>query len=235
MKAENISYIIGIDEVGRGPLAGPVLVCALAIAKNFKIEKIIEEKLPLKDSKKLTKNQRQAWNKKITSLKKEGKIFFITTNCSHDIIDKINISKATNKAVLTAVKKLLKQLPLNSNIEIFLDGGLKINPTKLDFKNFKIKKIETIIKGDEKIPVISLASIIAKEKRDSLMKKNHKIFCHYNFEKNSGYGTKEHIRAIKKFGLCKIHRKSFIKKLLHKKEKPPKGFIRKDEYMKLLF
>lgn len=209
MKCQTRSFIIGIDEVGRGPLAGPVVLGALAMPANLKLK---TKKLktgttpPLRDSKKLTKTQREEWIKILNRMKQEEKIFFTTASVSPIVIDKINITKAANKAATMAYDKLLRQLPKNSKIEVFLDGGLHLNSKTKELKNSK-----TIIKGDEKIPAISLASIIAKVKRDKLMAKYSKIYPQYGFEKNVGYGTRHHIQMIKKYGECHVHRKTFLK------------------------
>lgn len=204
---EKNGCIIGIDEVGRGALAGPVVVATVMVKNDF-VKKIKTEnkKLKLADSKKLTVFQREKWVKII----KDKKIPHAIICASPKIIDKINISNAANLAADKALQKLLannKQLTAN-NCKIFLDGGLYINskPKNQNFAQFKTK---TIIKGDEKIPAISLASIVAKVYRDKLMERLHKKYPQYDFINNVGYGTKKHILAIKKRGLSKIHRKSF--------------------------
>ncbi len=201
-------YIIGIDEVGRGPLAGPVTVAAIAATANFQKN----FKVKLKDSKKLSPKQREIWFKFV----KENKIPFVVANVWPKTIDKINISRAANLAATRAARKLItnnKQLT-TKNLKIFLDGGLFINlklknqksKLQLKIKNFKI---QTIIRGDEKIPAIALASIVAKVHRDTLMKRLHKKYPRYGFDKHKGYGTKLHYKNIKKYGISEIHRKSF--------------------------
>ena len=192
--------IIGIDEVGRGCLAGPVVVAALALPKNFKF-KISNLKLKLRDSKKLSLRQREDWFQYIKKLS----LFYRIAVVSEKVIDKINISQAANLAATRAFKKLITNYKLRTtNLNIYLDGGLYLN--KLQTINYKP---QTIIRGDEKIPAISLASIVAKVYRDKLMKKLHKQYPRYDFINNVGYGTKKHIKAIKKFGYSPIHRKSF--------------------------
>lgn len=207
---KKIKYIIGIDEVGRGPLAGPVTVAAVAVTVNSKF-RIKNAKLKLKDSKKLLPKQREEWFYFI----KQQKISFAIASVSPKIIDKINISNAANLAATRAVKKLLisnQQLIINS-CKIFLDGGLYLNknirvyPLLKKFNPFL--SASTIIKGDEKIPAISLASIVAKVARDRMMMNIHKKYPRYVFDKHKGYGTKQHIKMIKKYGLSPIHRKSF--------------------------
>lgn len=204
-------YIIGIDEVGRGSLAGPVVVAAVAATKyqissiKYQARKI---KLPLKDSKKLSPKQREIW---FEYIKKHPKIFYAISLISPKIIDKINISNAANLAATKAFKKLLKKKKnisaSTSGSRIFLDGGLYL----ITSSKYKVisSNVKTIIKGDEKISAISLASIVAKVHRDKIMKKFHKKYPHYDFINNVGYGTKKHIKAIKKHGHTPIHRKSF--------------------------
>ncbi len=212
------SYIIGIDEVGRGPLAGPVTVTAVAIPYNFTfLHRPLYKRgsggfLPLRDSKKLSPKQREEWVKWI----KEQKISYAVSDISPTIIDRINISQAANLAATRCVEKLLFKNPQLTvkNCKIFLDGGLHIFPAPFPKggKGDLINKIpaSTIIKGDELVPAISLASIIAKVHRDNLMVKIHKKYPQYSFDKHKGYGTKLHYQTIKKNGISKIHRKSFL-------------------------
>ena len=199
-------YIIGIDEVGRGPLAGPVTVAAIAATANFQKN----FKVKLKDSKKLSPKQREKWFKFV----KENKIPFAIANVWPKTIDKINISKAANLAATRCIIKLTtnNQRLTIKNCKIFLDGGLYLNlqPTTNNQRQNKIKA-KTIIRGDEKIPAIALASIVAKVHRDTLMKRLHKKYPQYGFDKHKGYGTKLHYKMLKKYGISEIHRKSFCK------------------------
>ena len=199
-------YIIGIDEVGRGPLAGPVTVAAIAATANFQKN----FKVKLKDSKKLSPKQREKWFKFV----KENKIPFAIANVWPKTIDKINISQAANLAATRCIIKLTtnNQRLTIKNCKIFLDGGLYLNlqPTTNNQRQNKIKA-KTIIRGDEKIPAIALASIVAKVHRDTLMKRLHKKYPQYGFDKHKGYGTKLHYKMLKKYGISEIHRKSFCK------------------------
>lgn len=208
---------IGIDEVGRGALAGPVTVAALALPNKFKT-KNLKLKAKLKDSKKLTPEQREVWFDFI----KQQKIPCAIADVSPKIIDKINISNAANTAATKAFQKLLNNNAVASLfskrktiINVFLDGGLYLNK-KIPVAIGYTLNPKTIIRGDEKIPAISLASIVAKITRDRYMKKLHKKYPRYDFVHNVGYGVKKHIKAIKKFGHSPVHRKSF-------KIKPPNG------------
>ncbi len=204
-----MKYIVGIDEVGRGPLAGPVCVCAF-MAKHklaplkFKVQSGKLKELPLRDSKKLSKLQRELWFTEIKKLQKEGKCDFVVSMVSAQKIDKIGIAPAIRFALARSLYKLeAKHYTL-----VFLDGGLK---APIEYKNQ-----QTIIKGDEKIPVISLASICAKVMRDNHMQKMAKKYPKYGFENHVGYGTRAHYVAIKKHGVTEIHRRSFLKNFSRK-------------------
>lgn len=205
MAPKKEKYIIGIDEVGRGALAGKIFVAAVALRKNLKLK---VWNLKLRDSKKLTPKQREAWLDYI----KAEKIYYALASVPPKAIDKINISKAANLAAGKAFALLIKNSGLKTkNYKVYLDGGLHLakNPNS----QFPIFKTQTIIKGDEKIPAISLASIVAKVSRDNEMIKLHKKYPKYKFHKHKGYGTKEHFKAIKKYGPSKIHRLTFLKKV----------------------
>ena len=176
--------IAGVDEVGRGSLIGPVYAAAVILNKNINKKK-------LKDSKKLSKNNREILEKYI---KKNS--FWAIGSASIIEIEKLNILNASLLAMKRAIKKLKKKPSL-----VLIDGN-KI--PKLN--NYKIINV---IKGDQKIPEISAASIIAKVSRDRLIKKISKKYKNYSWDKNAGYGTREHLKAIKKFGITKHHRKTF--------------------------
>lgn len=199
-----IKYSIGIDEVGRGALAGPIFVCAVAIPENFKIQ---NKKLgKLLDSKKLNSKKRLLWFNYLISLKK---IKFKISKIYPSKIDKINIDKAANLAAWQAIKKLvLKEKISLKKTKIFLDGGLYLKSKEYQKLNFKNAK--TITKGDERYNTIKIASIIAKIKRDEYMTKLAKKHPNYFFEKHKGYGTKIHLAAISKYGPTKEHRLTFI-------------------------
>ena len=192
-----MKYLVGIDEVGRGPLAGPVAVGVLVMKENLKIFGKI------RDSKKLSEKQREEWFEIICAERQRGALDFSVSFVSHIMIDKRGLAWALR----TATARALTRLAIPTDSAIFLDGGLRAPEI---FKNQK-----TIIKGDEKIPVIALASIVAKVTRDHLMIRMAEKYPQYGFERHKGYGTKEHFATIKKHGLCPIHRRSFLLKLHH--------------------
>lgn len=194
-------YVIGIDEVGRGPLAGPVTVAAILIPKKFRARQD-KQRVELRDSKKLTEIQRRLWS---AYLLEHPDVRSVAVKVYPATIDRINISKAANLAAYRAYKKLLKLHGISpADCEVYLDGGLYLGNGKGRLP------AKTIIKGDEKIPAIAMASIIAKVTRDRIMVRAAKIFPEYGFGEHKGYGTKAHYRAIRKLGLTKIHRASFV-------------------------
>ncbi|HCR85374.1 MAG TPA: ribonuclease HII [Alphaproteobacteria bacterium] len=186
LKIENSlnCIVAGVDEAGRGPLCGPVVAAAVILNKS---------NIPngLDDSKKLTAKKRELLFEQIKASSIVG-VGIVWQN----IIDKINILQATKKAMAEAVNKL-SQLPK----KIIVDGNQKFNAGTIE--------VIPIIKGDSISLSISAASIIAKVSRDRIMEELHNEAPHYNWQKNAGYGTREHLEAIEKFGISKYHRKSF--------------------------
>ena len=174
--------VAGVDEAGRGPLAGPVVAAAVIIDQNNLIEGI-------KDSKKLSKNKREELYVKIT----QNYTWSIGVVEPKEI-DEINILEATKKACVLAVEGLIKEPSV-----VIVDGNMK----------FSDQRFVSYIKGDDKSISIAAASIIAKVTRDRMMELLHQEFPYYFWAKNSGYGTKEHISAIEKYGTSIHHRLSF--------------------------
>lgn len=179
-------YICGIDEVGRGPLAGPVVAGAVILPKDCDL-------LYLNDSKKLTENKREELYDKIM----ESAVSAAIGYGSPERIDEINILQADYEAMKEAIGKLTVKPTLLLNDAVTLP-------------DMDIKQVP-IIKGDAKSASIAAASIIAKVTRDRMMVEYAKIFPEYGFDSNKGYGSAAHIEALKKYGPCPIHRRSFIK------------------------
>jgi len=194
-------YVAGLDEAGRGPLAGPVTAAAVMI-KIFNFQsaswRTIFKQFPmiqfskLRDSKKLSKKQREEFYKLIT---RSPTIKWGIGRVSEKVIDKINILEATKLAMLKAIKKLKRKPDF-----LILDGNFKIDTSILQ---------KSVVKGDEKVFSCACASILAKVYRDRIMQRYHKKYPKYRFDLHKGYPTKLHLKILKKCGPCKIHRKSF--------------------------
>ncbi len=194
--------VIGVDEVGRGPLAGPVVSCACTY-KNYEIDKKFIDKID--DSKKISYKNRIKIFKIIQNLKHNKEINYSLGFATVEEIDSHNILEATKLSMIRAINKLNFKKG-----NILFDGKMKLN-----IKNFISKDI---VKGDNKSISIATSSIIAKIHRDRYMKFLSLKFPNYNWEQNAGYGTKRHIDEIYKNGITDYHRKSFepIKTLIHK-------------------
>ena len=187
---EGIKYIAGIDEAGRGPLAGPVVIGCVIMPQDSFIEYV-------NDSKKVSETKREMLYEKIT----DEAIAWSTGIVWQNEIDEINILNATKKALTMAI------------------DNLKVKPDKIVVD--ALDKIETrgipyisVIKGDAKIYSISVASIIAKVTRDRIMREYDEIYPEYGFSGHKGYGTAKHIQAIKEYGICPLHRRSFVKNFI---------------------
>jgi ribonuclease HII len=191
--------ICNIDEVGRGCLFSNVTCCA-CIIKEFQDETYKQ----IKDSKKLSKIKREKLEKYI----QEKAIAYSYGVVEHDIIDEINILQATQKAFHISLNELWKKQHFT---KILVDGNYFI-PWTSPGEDGEVIEFECIIKGDEKIVGISCASILAKTYRDRMMIEYDAIYPEYDFKNNKGYGTVNHINAIKNFGLTELHRKTFVKK-----------------------
>lgn len=192
----NPTFNVGIDEVGRGPIAGPVAVGAFVFLDK-KAKRLFRG---VKESKQLTEIEREKWFAKIEEAKVDDLVDFSVNFQSEKVID----TKGLSWAIKTALNKSLSALKLNpKKIMVLLDGGLKAPPEYLNQK--------TIIKGDEKESIVALASICAKVLRDRKMIILGHKYPEYGFEIHKGYGTRKHYEAIKNFGLLKEHRRSFLK------------------------
>ena len=191
---EGEKYIVGVDEVGRGPLAGPVVCCAVIMPLSE--EDIIDG---VDDSKKVSEKKRLLLDEKI----REKAISYCICEVSSKEIDEMNILSATKYCM----KKCVEGLSVKPDAVIIDAVDIDVN----------YRKVITV-KGDLKSYSVGAASIVAKVYRDNLMVEYSKIYPQYAFEKNKGYGTKEHINAIKEIGTCPIHRKTFVKNFSVKKE-----------------
>lgn len=186
-----VGCVVGIDEVGRGCLAGPVVACSCVVYDDIS---------GVNDSKKLNRAKRKNISNLVLSNPKNLVSFGVI---EPDEIDKINILQATMKAMQISFENLNLK-----NVHILVDGNRGFD-----------QKCKTIIKGDAKYFEIAVASVLAKEYRDTLMENYAKAYPDYFFEKNFGYGTKKHIDAIKLFGKLNIHRKTFLKNILDNNDK----------------
>lgn len=192
---ENTAYekgynlVCGVDEAGRGPLAGPVCAAAVVLPKGLILEGV-------NDSKKLTEKKREALFDVITEQALDWSIAFATV----EEIEEINILNAAILAMKRAVEELKN--PVDFAI---IDGNRK-PPLEID--------CEAVVKGDAKSMSVAAASILAKVSRDRILRQYAVDYPQYGFEKHKGYGTKVHVEALKKYGPCEVHRPSFLKKIL---------------------
>ena len=185
--ADGVKYIAGIDEAGRGPLAGPVVIGCAIMSRDSFIEYV-------NDSKKVSETKREMLYEKITN----EAVAWRTGIVWQDEIDELNILNATKKALTDAIDKLEVKPD-----KILVDALDKIDTRGIPYIS--------VIRGDAKIYSISAASIIAKVTRDRIMKEYDEIYPQYGFAGHKGYGTAKHIQAIKEHGICPLHRKTFTK------------------------
>lgn len=188
------TYIAGVDEVGRGPLAGPIVAASVVLNLNYNSDKDLI--LGIKDSKKLSAKSRE----ELSEIIKDRALYYNIAEIDNALIDSKGIGWCNNEVLKRAA------IDLAIKPEIVLSDGYAV-------KNIGLKN-EFIIKGDNKSASIASASIIAKVYRDKKMKGYSKKYPYYGFEKNAGYGTPEHIDGLKKYGPCPLHRFSFLKNIL---------------------
>ena len=199
--------VLAIDEAGRGPLAGPVVASCVMFSKSNFIEGV-------NDSKKITKKKRAYIYQQV-----HGKVKYGLGVVDEKIIDEINILQATKLAMLRSYQNFYQKYRFKADV-ILVDGNF--SPFNLSLKDFFKKYLESdcslifdvkdslaIIKGDQKSLSIALASIIAKEYRDQIMLEFHQQYPQFDFDKNSGYGTKKHLALLNEIGILPIHRRSF--------------------------
>ena len=194
-----MKFVLGVDEAGRGPLAGPVAVGIVAVAEGFEVAK---EFPGVADSKKLSEKKREELFEMLLARVALGDARFTVELETEQTIDKEGIAVAVRRAVSRGVNALAPNAEL---VEVLLDGALRA-PSEY--------RQQTIIGGDETVPLISLASIAAKVTRDRLMLGYDSDFPAYGFAKHKGYGTAHHYAMLREYGPCVLHRKSFLKSLL---------------------
>lgn len=189
--------VAGVDEAGRGPLAGPVVAACVIVGPDFEIDS--DELKLVADSKKLSAKKRE----KLFSVIKEKALAVEISVVSHEVIDKINILQAS----LMAMRKAIQACQVKPDF-VLIDGNMKIPMLEI--------KQQAIVSGDAKVFCIAAASIIAKVSRDFLITEDDKKYPEYQFAKHKGYGTKLHLEMLQKYGPCPIHRQSFgpVKDLL---------------------
>lgn len=193
----NITHIAGIDEAGRGPLAGPVTIGLVVVERDFSPNLLAG----VRDSKQVSHKRREEWYKRAREWHTDGSAHIGVTHVGHSIVDRDGLTSAVNRGI----RRVLHHVD-HSTTFIYLDGLLRA-PRRFCYQ-------ETIIKGDEKIPLISLASNCAKVMRDAKMRRYARSFNLYGFDQHKGYGTQEHREKIRKHGLCAIHRRRFCGELL---------------------
>ncbi|HVW71568.1 MAG TPA: ribonuclease HII [Candidatus Paceibacterota bacterium] len=191
-------FVLGIDEAGRGPLAGPVAVGFVMVPKGFDVAK---EFPGVDDSKKLSEGKREALFEMLTRRAERGDVQFCVRYGSHAMIDARGMTRVVRAAIGRGVRTLA---PESAGVHIYLDGLLH---APVQYSQ------ETVIHGDALIPIISLASIAAKVSRDRLMHRYEKQFPGYGFAVHKGYGTKLHYQILEKYGPSEIHRRSYLSSL----------------------
>jgi ribonuclease HII len=193
-----MKYLVGIDEAGRGPLAGPVAVGAVIVARDFDFSRVAG----VRDSKKLTPESREKWYATLMELSAAGELRFSVSFSSAHSID----TRGIVPAIRSALSRCLEKLDAHpEECDVRLDGSLSAP------KHFTQQT--TIIRGDDLEPVISLASIAAKVERDRYMRRIAARYPAYGFDIHKGYGTKNHRAAIKERGFCDLHRTTFCTRL----------------------
>jgi ribonuclease HII len=196
----NIDYVIGIDEVGRGAFAGPIVAAGVVFAQDVDV-KLLND---VNDSKLI----KPLLRKKLSEVIKENSLYWTVQQVDINYINKYGIGKANSAVFRKVIKDLFLQFESSKKYHILIDGfHRKYLPGGLNHQ-------KGIVKGDTKSYSIAAASILAKVYRDDLMKKQHKTYPAYGFTRNKGYGTKEHQNAILSNGLCDLHRTSFVDFLL---------------------
>ena len=188
LETEDVPFVWGMDEAGRGPWAGPVVACALMFPREVRIQGV-------RDSKQLNKEKREKIYEKL-----KEKALFGVGRAEHHEIDSLGLTKATNLAYTRAIGALLSKKKSKKPELMLIDGRDKFR-LPFEYKSF--------IKGDAKVKIIACASIIAKVERDKIMEEYAKKYPEYGFEDHKGYGTERHQQALERHGVCTIHRASY--------------------------
>lgn len=204
---KDYSYLIGLDEAGRGALAGPVYTAACLIKEDFFTKENIELTNFIRDSKKMSQNMRELAYENIFRLKDLGYLDFTISSANVGEIDNYNITGATTLSFMKCLDLLFKRHLYDSKTLILLDG--------LTLKNLKYDHL-AIKRGDDSSLAIAIASVLAKVTRDKYMKELALSYKQYELSKNKGYGTKRHLKALKNHGSRNCHRKLFVSKLIDK-------------------
>lgn len=199
LRAAGYVNIAGVDEVGRGPLAGPVVAAAVILPEDIDV-------LGIDDSKKLSEKRRN----ELYDVIDEKAVAWGIGMADNEVIDEINILQATKKAMREAIDDLERKLKelCGEDVDYVIFDAVKIDGLEIPQ--------EAVIKGDAKILSVAAASIMAKVTRDRMMAEYADIYPGYGFEKNKGYGTKQHYEGIEKCGICPLHRKTFLGNVLNK-------------------
>ncbi len=207
LRQQGFIHIAGVDEVGRGPLAGPVVAAAVVLPEDFDV-------IGVDDSKKLREKRREELYDKIL----ENCTAYGIGMSDHERIDEINILRATKEAMKIAIAEC--EIMLGHACAEDFEQAEEIRPARLDFALFDAVRIEeldipqkAVIKGDAKVLAIAAASIVAKVTRDRMMVEYAKEYPWYAFESNKGYGTAAHYEGLREHGICPIHRRSFLKNI----------------------
>jgi len=186
--------LIGVDEAGRGPLAGPVAVGIAAVPPGFDVRR---EFKGITDSKLLSAAKREALYEEILRYRARGDVRFAVKFSAHSYIDRFGITRAVRKAAWAGIRELAAP----GEAAVLLDGLLRAPKEYMQ---------RTVIGGDLRVPVISLASVVAKVERDRRMEHLSALYPEYGFEAHKGYATPAHYQALRRYGLCEIHRRSYI-------------------------
>lgn len=187
--------LIGVDEAGRAPLAGPVSVGTVAVPPGFDVKR---EFNGVTDSKLMSAAKREVVYEEVLRRAHLGDVRFVVKFSSHGYIDRFGITRAVRKAAWEGIR----QMAHSSEAAVMLDGLLRAPKSYMQ---------RTIIAGDLRVPVISLASVVAKVERDRLMRNMDALYPGYGFESHKGYATPAHYRALRELGLCDIHRRTYCK------------------------